>query len=360
MRIGLIIYGSLDTIAGGYIYDRQLVAYLHSQRDEVEVISLPWSNYGRHLSHNLSRRLYQRLCNASFDVLLQDELNHPSLFWLNQRLRHRVRYPIVAIVHHLRSSEAHPAWQNRFYRWVERHYLTTLDGFIFNSQTTCDVVEGLQGQSRANVVAYPAGDRLQPTLAAEAIAKRALSSGPLSILFVGNVMARKGLHILLAALSRLPHVDWRLDVVGSMAVDPAYTRLLKREVERADLNSKITWHNSLSGTALQERFSHSHLLVVPSSYEGFGIVYLEGMGFGLPAIATTAGAAHEIITHGKNGFLVPPEDPTVLSEQIESLSQNRQRLLQMSLAALQHYQKHPSWTDSMAKIRNFLQKLVDS
>ena len=41
MHIGLVIYGSLDTISGGYIYDRKLVEYLRSKGDVVEVISLP-------------------------------------------------------------------------------------------------------------------------------------------------------------------------------------------------------------------------------------------------------------------------------------------------------------------------------
>ena len=60
-----------------------------------------------------------------------------------------------------------------------------------------------------------------------------------------------------------------------------------------------------------------HLLAVPSSYEGFGIVYLEGMHFGLPAIAGTDGAAKEIITHGQNGFLVRPGNPQALAHHID-------------------------------------------
>lgn len=123
MHIGLIIYGRLDTVSGGYLYDRKLVAYLRNRGDQVKVISLPWSNYGRHLGHNLLPGLYRRLRHASFDVLLQDELNHPSLFWLNRRLGHSHRYPLVTIVHHLRSSEKRPAWQNAFYGWVEKKYL---------------------------------------------------------------------------------------------------------------------------------------------------------------------------------------------------------------------------------------------
>ena len=95
MRIGLIIYGSLETLTGGYLYDRLLVDHLRRQGDQVDIISLPWRTYGRHLGDNFSRDLWRRLRHAPFDALLQDELNHPSLFWLNRRLRRYIRYPIV-------------------------------------------------------------------------------------------------------------------------------------------------------------------------------------------------------------------------------------------------------------------------
>ena len=108
MKIGLLIYGSLDTISGGYLYDRMLVEHLRAGGDEVEVVSLPWVGYGRALLQNFSHSLRQRLANADFDLLLQDELNHPSLFWLNWRLKRQVHYPLVSIVHHLRQSEQHP------------------------------------------------------------------------------------------------------------------------------------------------------------------------------------------------------------------------------------------------------------
>ena len=136
MHIGLIIFGSLDTISGGYLYDRKLVEHLRAFGDEVEIISLPWSGYGRHLSFNFSRGLLNRLKSANFDLLLQDELNHPSLLWLNGRLRPTISYPIISIVHHLRSSEVHPPRLLPLYRWVERRYLRSVDGFVCNSQTT--------------------------------------------------------------------------------------------------------------------------------------------------------------------------------------------------------------------------------
>ena len=118
---------------------------------------MPWRPYGRGLLDNLSPALLERLRRASFDLLLQDELVHPSLFRLNHWLRRRVSYPLVAIVHHLRCCEARPAWQNRLYRQVERQYLTSVDGFIFNSHTTRIEVERLAGAGRPAVVAPPGG-----------------------------------------------------------------------------------------------------------------------------------------------------------------------------------------------------------
>jgi len=358
MRIGLIIYGSLDTMSGGYLYDRKLVEYFRQEGDEVTLISLPWSNYARHVAHNLSFRLYRQLRDAPFDLLLQDELNHPSLFWLNQQLRRHVRYPMVGIVHHLRCSEARPAWQNRLYRWVERRYLMTLDGFIYNSQTTAAVVQRLVGQTRASIVAYPAGNRFTSTPNPATIAARAQQGDVLRLLFVGNVIPRKGLHLLLSALKLVPSTKWHLDIVGSQRVEPAYVQMIKQDAQRAKLNQHLTWHGTLSDAALAQRFADSDVLVVPSSYEGFGIVYLEGMAFGLPAIATTAGAAHEMIKHGQNGFLVPPEQPTLLAQHLHTLLENRQQLEQMSLAAYQQYQHHPTWAESMAKIRDFWQDMA--
>src|SRR5512138_515430 len=144
MRLGLVIYGSLDTRSGGYLYDRKLVDYLRSQGDTVEIISLPWRNYAAHLTDNLWFRLWSpgaRSWNSrrraaglqNFDILIQDELNHPSLIFAN---RGKHPYPVISLVHHLRCSELRPKWQNAFYRLIERKYLQSVDGFIFNSRTT--------------------------------------------------------------------------------------------------------------------------------------------------------------------------------------------------------------------------------
>ena len=354
MRAGLVIYNSLDTLSGGYLYDRQLVNTLRAAGDEVEIISLPWSHYQRHLLHNLRPSLLQRLQHGRFDILLQDELNHPSLFLINEQLRRRSPAPIISIVHHLRSSENHSQRQLVTYRRVERRYLRSLDGQIFNSETTRAAAESLAGESRPSVVAHPAADHVGSALDEEQLNGRLQENKPLRLLFAGNVIPRKGLHTLLAALDRLPGEPWELAIVGDLSVNNAYSRLLWKQVSSASTAHRVTWHGRVADERLWDLMAGSDLLVVPSSYEGFGIVYLEGMAFGLPAIATTAGAAGELITDGVNGFLVAPHNAGELARRIQLLLRDRRLLRQMSLAALEKYHASPTWSQNMSAVRRFL------
>lgn len=358
MKIGLIIYGSLETLTGGYLYDRKLVDYLRASGDDIRVFSLPWRNYGRHLLDNFSSKLLQSLVTSNLDLLLEDELNHPSLFFLKQRLKKKVRYPIVSIVHHLRCKELRPSWQNSFYRIVEKHYLSTVDGVVLNSRTTRSTVEELIGPGKPQVVAYPGKDSVKPDLPRSEIETRSRRPGPLQVLFVGSLIPRKELHTLIAALARLPRENWRLDVIGSLETDPVYSAKILNEIEGNGLGDLVALRGTMPADELAQHYAKSHVLAVPSSFEGFGIVYLEGFGFGLPSIASTAGAAHEIITHGSNGFLVEPGDVEGLARCLDRIHRDREELVRMSFAALDRYETHPTWEECARSIRKFLLEMV--
>ncbi len=357
MRIGLVIYNSLDTVSGGYLYDRQLVRTLREAGDEVEIISLPWSSYERHILHNARPSLVRRLRYGRYDLILQDELNHPSLYLINERLNGRISAPIVSIVHHLRASERHPARQMAGYRRLERRYLRSVDGFVYNSETTRFTAEALSGKSQPYIVAHPAADHIMGALSEREISGRSQANRPLHLIFVGNIIPRKGLHTLLAALALLPSDAWKLSIVGSTSVDDAYVGRVRKQIS-GSMAPRITWHGRLADEALWKRMAGADVLVVPSSYEGFGIVYLEGMAFGLPAIATTAGAAREVITDGVNGFLIAPDEVRQLAQRVVLLQTNRQILSRMSVAAMTRFRSSPTWSQTMSAVRRFLQEMT--
>jgi glycosyltransferase involved in cell wall biosynthesis len=354
VKIGLLIYGSLDMVTGGFLYDRLLVEYLRSQGDQVEVISLPWPAYSRGLLDNFSPAFSRRLAGLDCEVLLQDELIHPSFFRRNRRLRQQLKCPLIALIYHLRANEAHPPWRQRFYRWVEKQYLQTMDGFVCISRAIEGDVEKLAGNHRPLVVAQGGGDRLPGSISQKQIAARALAPGPLEIVFIANLIPRKELHTLLKALAAMPRAGWRLTVAGSLTMDPDYVESIRHQLAQEGLTAHVDLLGTLESNELAALLARSHVLAVPSSYEAFGIVYLEGMSFGLPAIASTAGGAQEIINHGRDGFLVAPGDTAALARHLGDLVADRGLLLQISLAAQANFARHPTWDESLASIHHFL------
>lgn len=361
MNIGLIIYGSLDTLSGGYLYDRQLVKHLRAAGHHVEVQSMPWRNYTAHLSDNVRRVGWMRaLAVRGYDVLIQDELNHPSLAWLNDTWRASTETPIVSIVHHLRISEQHPRALLPLYQKVERRYLRSVDGFICNSHTTWASVQQWQDLNVPGIVAYPAADHIAAPCrreVVEALAQKATFSGPLQLLFVGNLIARKSLHTLLRALVGHRPAEWHLHVVGSDAIDTDYTRRVRHLAATLHHPNQVTWHGRVDDITLQRIYRASDLCVVPS-YEGFGIVYLEAMAYGLPVIAARAGAAHELVTPGLNGQLVGLNDPTSLHNALSDYLDNRSNLVSQGSAARLRYEEHPTWENSMMYAESWLHEIT--
>lgn len=353
MRIGFAVYGSLETLSGGYLYDRRLVEFLQSQGDEIEIISLPWQNYFFHLSQNFVQSYIDRFYKLDIDILIQDELNHPSFTWMNSRILQKTEYPIISMVHHLRTSERHPKSRKWVYRQVEKNYLSSVDGFIFNSQATRRAVEALCGEKVRGVVAYPSGATFNIDITPHRIVQRA-HEDEFRILFVGNIIPRKGLHTLIDALGQIKNNSWNLDIVGQLDVDPLYTKKINSMIEERSIGVRVNFTGRINDDKLRNKFYESHVLIVPSLYEGFGIVYLEAMSFGVLPIASTAGGAREIIYSGQNGFLVPVEDSVILSKRITELINDRNKLAAMSVAAWHKFKKYPTWEQTGQTVRNFL------
>ena len=347
MRVGLIITGDLELRSGQQVYARYLVDYLRHTGDSVDVISLPRVGYTRQLLGNLSGALAKRVQAAQLDVLLQDETAHPALLRLNQQLRGHV--PIISLVGRLRSSE------QELYRSIERRYLQSVDGFICQSETTRQAVSQLLDRTELarSVVVPPGGDRFNQQVTPEIITQRVQEPGPLRLVFVGDVIKRKGLLILLEALLKSPPGMCQLAVVGNTDLDALHLRVVYHLLLVTELRG-VTLTGLVDDADLAKLLSHSQLVVIPSANSGSGAAYLEGMGFGLPAIGTTSGAAGEFITDGVNGYLVPPNDPATLAERLQTLAADRSKLAQMSLAARESYLVHPDWEDNMARVRQTL------
>ena len=357
MHLCLMIYGSLDTLTGGFLYDQYLVRHLRRKGHTVDIVALPWRRYSRLLLDNFTRNLRSALCAHRYDLILQDELIHPSLFWLNQRHRRANGVPIVSIVHQVLSSQPRKNILNQLYRAIEKHYLASVDAFIFNSQTTRSHVHHLIHRQPPSIVANPGADRLGHLPTSEGLAARARWTGPLELVFVGNITPIKGLIPLLESLNRLPPDSWRLTVVGSLKMDRRHVSRIRRMISTHHITRQVRLMGALQGPDLVSILTDSQLFVMPFANEGFGIACLEALSYGLPVLASTAGAACEFIQDGVNGFLIPAGETQTCADIILDLHADRDQLIRLSQAALKTALARPGWSDTVDAIHDFLTHL---
>ncbi len=357
MRLCLMIYGSLDTLTGGFLYDKYLVKHLRHKGHTVDIVSLPWRHYGRQLLDNFIPGNKARLFRKSYDLILQDELIHPSIFWLNQRHQKSSGVPIISIVHQVLSSQPRQNGVNHLFRTVEKKYLTTVDAFIFNSETTRRHVHHLINRQPPSIVANPGSDRLGHLQTPESLATRARRTGPLALVFVGNITPVKGLMPMLESLKQLPPDAWRLTVVGSLQMDRRHVRSVQRMMAATDIDRQVRLTGPQDGRHLINILVDSQLFVMPFSNEGFGIACLEAMAYGLPVLGSANGAVKEYIRNGFNGFLIPAGGTEMCARVISDLHRDRNHLLRLSEAARQTALARPGWNDTVDAIHYFLTHL---
>lgn len=161
----------------------------------------------------------------------------------------------------------------------------------------------------------------------------------LNLLFVGRHDRQKGLDILLTAMSRLKAQKVRLYVAGAGVIAGAISQ------QNAD---NVYWKGWLSGTDLIAYYRACDALVVPSRWEGFGLVAIEAMREGRPVLAARCGALAEIIDDQITGQLFEPEQPQPLADLISQLE--RQKLADWGAAARTRYLQHFSSKRTSAEV----------
>jgi phosphatidylinositol alpha-1,6-mannosyltransferase len=145
------------------------------------------------------------------------------------------------------------------------------------------------------------------------------------ILFVGALSkwhSYKGLDVLIKAFASANKLrrDMALLVVGDGSLKPTYQKL----ASKLRLSDNALFAGNVSDENLPSYYAASDMLILPSKdrSEGFGLTILEANACGKPAIGSNVGGIPNVIHHGYNGLLVPPNNPEVLSAAITRLAEN--------------------------------------
>jgi glycosyltransferase involved in cell wall biosynthesis len=331
------IPGNIDLPTGGYTYDRRVLALLPANGVAARHVRLP-DGFPNPSSGDLeeTRRLLLALPRPA--VLLIDGLAYGAM---PAGLIQSLQNPIIALVHHplcLEAGVPKPR-QDELYG-LEKEALALARRVIVSSSTTAaTLMADFAVPSSKITVAEPGTDP----------AARATGTGtPLQLLAVGSIVPRKAYDVLVRALAPPAGRDWQLTIVGLTDRSAEAIAALRAAIQETGLAQRIT----LAGPADKERldtfYAAADAFLMPSLYEGYGMVLAEAMARGLPIVCTTGGAAASTVPEAA-ALKVRPGDVAALSEAVRLILDDTSLRRRLSDAAWGAGRGLPRW-DATARI----------
>jgi glycosyltransferase involved in cell wall biosynthesis len=155
------------------------------------------------------------------------------------------------------------------------------------------------------------------------------------ILFVGRLVHQKGIRFLLEAISILQN-KYKKYIKAAVVGGGPLEKELKKTCEELNIDDSVEFLGIRRD--IDQLMKSSKLFVLPSCWEGFGIVLIEAMKNRLPIIATNIGGIPEIITDGNEGMLIPKANSEILAESINKVLEDeklRSKLIQNAYRKVQ-------------------------
>lgn len=176
--------------------------------------------------------------------------------------------------------------------------------------------------------------------------KDATSEPRLAVLFVGRLELRKGIDVLLDAVPTLtklhPNVEFWIAGDDTLEIGEGITakqKFLSANV-RSAIRDRVKFLGRVDEDELHWLYANCDILVAPSRFESFGLIFLEAMMFGKPSVGCRAGGMPEVLEDSVSGFLAEPGDVTTLAAALDRLISDAGLRDRMGKAARKRFDEH--------------------
>ncbi len=348
MRIVFVIPGDINLPTGGYRYDREIINTWKETGIDVELVSLDGS-YPFPSDKQKKIAIEEITSFPKADIAVVDGLLGGASPEFLQELSNSM--PVVSLLHHpLCLENGLEDKQANTLETSERQGLEFVSSVITTSETTTKTVADLFGFKSANIhTVLPGVNRTKICQGSK--------NETLNLLCIGSVIHRKGHSVLLKALAKLTHLNWHLDCYGSTSFDEPLFSKLKTMITENGLSGKVIFHGAVDDQQIEDAYAKADLFVLPSQYEGYGMVYAEAIVRGLPIIGTTAGAIPKTVPKGC-GILVEPENEEMLKQALEKLITDQALRLQYKENTIKAEPNFPTWQGSAKQFARILRTQI--
>ncbi|SNC68169.1 Glycosyltransferase involved in cell wall bisynthesis [Marinobacter sp. es.048] len=282
--VEFLVPGDPEQNTGGYRYVRKLVEALCEVGVVARVSGLP-GQFPRpdKVARNAMDQKLASLPDGT-SVLL-DGLAMGGLPGIVEK--HSQRLNLLALVHHPLADETGIGEADR--QWFfdsEKRALGFVKGVITTSRHTADRLADYDVPAEAIRIAEPGVSRAKNPKVRNETPE---NNGP-HILCVAHLSPRKAQHQLVKALESLISFPWQCTLAGSDSRDPQYSQQVRRAIAEAGLGDRIQLVGEVDETSLADLYQQADFFVLPSLYEGYGMVIDEALAEGLPVISSDGGA----------------------------------------------------------------------
>jgi glycosyltransferase involved in cell wall biosynthesis len=177
------------------------------------------------------------------------------------------------------------------------------------------------------------------------------------VLFVGNFLRCKGIHLLIEAISRIRDDNVVLFLVGGGYEEPRY----KKQVEDGGLGNRVIFAGPKSPDEVPSYYNLADFLVLPSTLsESFGMVVIEAMASGIPAIVSSLPGPSHLVNDGIDGLIAKVGDIDDLRNKVEHLASDRDRRIVMGRNAREKVVGKYDWRKIGGRLEDILLKITNT
>jgi glycosyltransferase involved in cell wall biosynthesis len=185
---------------------------------------------------------------------------------------------------------------------------------------------------------------------------------PLTVGYAGHLYVWKGVDVLLEALAAVPGVQGL--IIGGHEAESDLGRL-RALATRLRIDGRVSFTGHVPPCAVPSRLARADVLALPNPASAISTLatsplkLFEYMAAGRPIVASDLPAIREVLTHERNGWLVPPGDPRTLADGIRRLSDDpalRNRLARAALESVAEY----SWARRAERLEALFEAVLTS
>jgi len=335
LRLSLVTVGDPNRRTGGYRYDRVMAEAGPEHRTEIRFASIPASPWP--VSLIAAASTMRAASDRSDGILLDSIAAAEAAPWL-----HRVRTPVVAVVHQRPGGIGEGRIRSHARRALDRFAYRHVSGAIVAAEALLDDLRDAGVPAERIRVVHPGCDA--PVASGPPLDLR--RGRDVAVLCVANWSPTKGIIELLDAFATLPEDAATLWLVGSRDADRTYADRVRRRMRSPDLADRVVATGAVPPDQVGRYYRSADVFAMCSTVDAYGTAWAEAIAAGLPVVGWRAANLPNLAEDGREALMPPLGDERGLASALRTITTDAAARGRLAAGARRRARTLPTWQRS--------------